>query len=137
MSITKIDLQNPQTYGSKITHTSTTHGSKKKSKGKSVLCMELKLNTTYQNLRDAANAELEGNSQHYMLLLEMKKALQSMTQTSTFKKQGGGASLVAQWLRIHLSMQGTRVQALVRKIPCAAEQLSPRATTTEPASHNY
>lgn len=30
MSITKVYLQNPQTYGSKITDTSTTHGSKKK-----------------------------------------------------------------------------------------------------------
>ena len=40
------------------------------------------------------------------------------------------ASLVAQWLRIRLPMQGTRVQALVRKIPRAAEQLSLCATTT-------
>ena len=43
------------------------------------------------------------------------------------------ASLVAQWLRIRLSMQGTQVRALVRKIPRAVEQLSPCATTTEPA----
>ena len=35
-----------------------------------------------------------------------------------------GASLVAQWLRICMPMQG--------KIPHAAEQLSPRAATTEP-----
>ena len=34
-------------------------------------------------------------------------------------------------------MQGTRVQALVRKIPRASEQLSPCAPTTEPTSHNY
>ena len=47
------------------------------------------------------------------------------------------ASLVAQWLGIHLPMQGTRVRALVRKIPYAAEQLSPWATTTEPTCHNY
>ena len=45
-----------------------------------------------------------------------------------------GTSLVAQWLRIHLPMEGTRVQSLVREeIPHAAEQLSPCATTTEPA----
>ena len=36
-----------------------------------------------------------------------------------------GASLVAQWLRICLPMQGTRVRALVGKIPHAAEQLGP------------
>ena len=40
-----------------------------------------------------------------------------------------GASLVAQWLRICLPMQGTRVQALVQEHP--TEQLSPCATTTE------
>ena len=41
-----------------------------------------------------------------------------------------GTSLVAQWLRIHLPMQGTQVQALVREDPtcCGA---------TKPVHHNY
>ena len=41
-----------------------------------------------------------------------------------------GASLVAQWLRICLPMQGTRVQALVREDStcCGA---------TRPVSHSY
>ena len=41
-----------------------------------------------------------------------------------------GTSLVAQWLRICLPMQGTRVQALVREDPsyCRA---------TKPVCHNY
>ena len=41
-----------------------------------------------------------------------------------------GTSLVAQWLRIHLPMQGTLVQALVREDPtcCGA---------TQPVRHNY
>ena len=43
------------------------------------------------------------------------------------------ASLVVQWLRICLLMQGTRVRALSGKIPHAVEQLGPWATTTEPA----
>ena len=43
-----------------------------------------------------------------------------------------GASLMAQWLRIRLPMEGTWVRALAGKIPHAAEQLSPCATTTEP-----
>ena len=43
---------------------------------------------------------------------------------------------MVQWLRIRLPMQGTRVRALVRKIPHAAEQLSPCATTTEPVLTN-
>ena len=41
----------------------------------------------------------------------------------------GWTSLVAQWLRIHQPMQGIWAQA--GKIPHAAEQLNPRATTTE------
>ena len=50
-----------------------------------------------------------------------------------------GTSLVAQWLRIHLPMRGTRVWALVREDPtcCGAagpvchSSWSPRASTTE------
>ena len=46
------------------------------------------------------------------------------------KKEVIGASLVAQWLRICLPMQGTRVRALVWEDPtcCGA---------TGPVSHNY
>ena len=45
-------------------------------------------------------------------------------------KNNGGTSLVAQWLRICLPMQGTRVRALVQKDPtsCGA---------TKPVHHNY
>ena len=60
-----------------------------------------------------------------------------------------GASLVAQWMKIHLPMQETQVQSLVQKIPHALEQLNPCTTTcepvlkglwvatTEPVCHNY
>ena len=41
-----------------------------------------------------------------------------------------GTSLVAQWLRIHLPMQGTRVQALVREDPTCLG-------ATKPVGHNY
>ena len=41
-------------------------------------------------------------------------------------------SLVVQWLRIHLVIQGTPVQSLVWKIPHATGQLSQWATTNEP-----
>ena len=43
-----------------------------------------------------------------------------------------GTSLVAQWLRIRLPMQGMGVRAWSGKIPHAAEQLSLCATTTKP-----
>ena len=42
------------------------------------------------------------------------------------------ASLVAQWLRIRLPVQGHRFEPWTGKIPHASEQLSPFATTTEP-----
>ena len=53
-----------------------------------------------------------------------------------------GASLVAQWLRIRLSMQGTRVQALVREDPTCRGATKPVrhnywACALEPTSHNY
>ena len=41
-----------------------------------------------------------------------------------------GTSLVAQWLRIRLPMQGTRVQSLVQEDPTFRR-------ATKPASHNY
>ena len=41
-----------------------------------------------------------------------------------------GASLVAQWLRIHLPMQGTRVRALVPEDPTCRG-------ATKPMGHNY
>ena len=41
-----------------------------------------------------------------------------------------GASLVVQWLRIRLPMQGTRVRALVREDPTCRG-------ATKPVRHNY
>ena len=41
-----------------------------------------------------------------------------------------GTSLVVQWLRMHLPMQGTRVQALVQEDPTCCG-------VTKSASHNY
>ena len=45
------------------------------------------------------------------------------------KKKMIGTSLVAQWLRIRLPMQGTRVQALVREDPTCSR-------ATRPVHHN-
>ena len=55
---------------------------------------------------------------------------------------GYGTSLVAQWLRICLPMQGTRVQALVREDPTCRGATKPVrhnywACALEPVSHNY
>ena len=52
------------------------------------------------------------------------------------------ASLVAQWLRIHLPKQGTRVRALVQEGPTCRGETKPLchnywACTLEPVSQNY
>ena len=47
-----------------------------------------------------------------------------------FGKTKSGTSLVAQWLRIHLPMQGTRVRAPVREDPTCRR-------ATKPVHHNY
>ena len=48
----------------------------------------------------------------------------------TLVKNVSGTSLVAQGLRIHLPMQGTRVRALVREDPTCRG-------ATKPVRHNY
>ena len=50
--------------------------------------------------------------------------------TCIFKKPQQRASLVAQWLRIRLPMQGTRVLALVWEDPTCRG-------ATKPMHHNY
>ena len=45
-------------------------------------------------------------------------------------KGGAGTSLVVQWLRIRLPMQGTQVRALVREDPTCHG-------ATKPVSHNH
>ena len=52
-----------------------------------------------------------------------------MGEEGQFKKRER-ASLVAQWLRIRLPMQGTRVRALVREDPTCRR-------VTKPMHHNY
>ena len=49
---------------------------------------------------------------------------------SDIKSQSGGTSLVAQWLRICLPMQGTLVRALVREDPTCRR-------APKPVCHNY
>ena len=53
-----------------------------------------------------------------------------MQKKNKQKKTTFGAPLVAQWLRICLPMQGTRVRALVWEDPACRG-------ATRPVSHNY
>ena len=60
----------------------------------------------------------------------------------SFKEHAEGASLVAQWLRIHLPVQGTGVQSLVWEDPTCHGATKPMchnywAHVLETLSHNY
>ena len=59
---------------------------------------------------------------------ETKKERRQVVRHTSRTKEG--TSLVAQWLRICLPMQGTRVQALVWEDPTCRG-------ATKPESHNY
>ena len=56
--------------------------------------------------------------------------LQFVKKKKKEKKKKKGASLVAQWLRVCLPMQGTRVRALVQEDPTCRG-------ATKPVHHNY
>ena len=56
--------------------------------------------------------------------------LSSAENYSPFERQLLWTSLVAQWLRIHLPMQATQVQSLVREDPTCRG-------ATKPMRHNY
>ena len=64
----------------------------------------------------------------HMLFLNSKNA--AFTFMLGTKTTTTGASLVAQWLRIRLPIQGTRVPALVREDPTCRG-------ATKPVCHNY
>ena len=51
-------------------------------------------------------------------------------EQALLKTAAPGTSLVAQWLRIHLPMQGTRVRSLVQEDPTCRG-------ATKPVRHNY
>ena len=94
----------------------------------------MKIDTVWKGRRKGSNEEST----------EICKALTKSIQNNNihYKNQQLGASLVAQWLRIHLPMQGTWVQALVQEDPTCRRATKPVrhnywACALEPASHNY
>ena len=68
-------------------------------------------------------------------ILSNRKALKAFKQGNNLKNVcirniPSGTCLVAQWLRIRLPMQGTRVQPLVQEDPTCRG-------ATKPVGHNY
>ena len=67
---------------------------------------------------------------HYLAFWASISLSHSLVCRSLLLKKQNRASLVAQWLRIRLPMQGTRVRALVWEDPTCHG-------ATRPVSHNY
>ena len=75
-----------------------------------------------------------------IILHKISGALQ--TPKSPSLRISAGTSLVAQWLRIRLPMQGTRLRALVREDPTWRGATKPvhhsyLVCALEPTCHNY
>ena len=79
---------------------------------------------------------LEPSTSIPLLLLKIKNFIDkipsslSWFQGEPLSKNQSGTSLVAQWLRIHLPMQGTQVRAMVWEDPTCRR-------ATKPRRHNY
>ena len=78
---------------------------------------------------------------HMVVIANLDPPLSNSAGTS-IKMAIWGTSLVAQWLSIHLPMQGTRVRSLVREDPTCCRATKPVchnhwACTLEPVCHNY
>ena len=68
--------------------------------------------------------------------------LNTQKHLSNLKVHSLGTSLVVQWLRIHLPVQGTQIRSLVQEDPTCRGATKPVrhnywACALEPASHNY
>ena len=85
----------------------------------------------YQNIVNLQLHFITDTKQHHFLSGKIRKQLSGLhIYLVIFKKPLSWASLVAQWLRICLPMQGTRVRALVWEDPTCRG-------ATGPVSHNY
>ena len=86
-----------------------------------IVKMTQNLGNRMEKIQEKFNKDLEE--------LKSKQTVKKNT-INEIKNSLEGASLVAQWLKIFLPMQGTRVQALVWEDPTCRG-------ATRPVSHNY
>ena len=78
----------------------------------------------------------------YFTTKKKKKKIQPQAFIYQNKNCQWGTSLVAKWLKIHLTMQGTQVQSLLQEDPTCRRATKPVynkywACALEPISHNY
>ena len=94
---------------------------------------QLYLKTTWLHLQtDVLRFATSSSASSFQSTLSIALTSQFALQTSrlpSFKNEPGRSSLVAQWIRIHLPMQWTQVQSLVREDSTCCE-------TSKPVCHN-
>ena len=95
------------------------------------------------SVKDPINAQwMEGHNSEIREERRQQNLCWAILRNSVFKTATEGTSLVAQWLKIHLPTQGTRVRALGWEDPTCRRATKPVrynywACALEPASHNY
>ena len=72
----------------------------------------------------------KGSISHTFILLLRRLSFVHSVVLEPLSKTNGQASLVVQWLRICLPMQGTQVQSLIQEDPTCCR-------TTKPVCHKY
>ena len=102
-----------------------------------LICWNLAGNDSWLDLPIQHNFE-----QKYTNTIEKPNPLSYKTTDTALQNYHRGTSLVAQWLRICLPMQGTQVQSLVWEDPTCLGATKPLrhnywACALEPVSHNY
>ena len=95
-----------------------------------------------QGLPVLADSPPRAHTQWRLVNVSWNTLISWRVDKATRKSRRGGASLVVQWLRIRLPMQGTRVRALVQEDPTCRGATKPVrhnywACALEPVSHNY
>ena len=88
------------------------------------------LEKRYKIFKISLKSSLKAVGNTRELMLKFLQTLLGFRPACLLKINKPRASLVAQWLRIHLPMQGTRVRALVREDPTCRG-------ATKPVCHNY
>ena len=100
-------------------------------------------NRSYRKLREWGEAMFQGKMpENWWKIRMFRFKNHTKPQSREIKPNILGTSLVVQWLRICLPMQGTRVRSLVRQDPTCHGATKPMhhncwAWALEPASHSY
>ena len=88
--------------------------------------MRLEINYREKNVKNTNTWRLNNTLLNYQdITEEIKEEIKKYLEKTTMKRRSPGASLVVQWLRVHLLMQGTQVRAPVQEDPTCCRAAGP------------